>query len=107
MAVAGFMPDELDITYQPNMLVVSGSKSAEDSGDYVHRGIATRSFVRRFELADYVEVVNASLNNGLLIIDLKRELPEEMKPRRIQVQLADALPASNKTMQIEGQKQAA
>ena len=107
MAVAGFMPDELDLTYEPNLLVVSGSKAAEDKGDYVHRGIATRSFARRFELADHVEVANASLDNGLLVIRLKREIPEEMKPRKIAVTLADALPASGEMKQIETQKQAA
>jgi molecular chaperone IbpA len=75
MAVAGFAQDELSLTYKPNMLVVSGSKTGKDDGDYLHRGIATRAFERRFELADYVEVEAARLENGLLIIDLKRELP--------------------------------
>ncbi|TJV52720.1 MAG: Hsp20 family protein, partial [Mesorhizobium sp.] len=81
MAVAGFSQDELTITHQPNMLVVSGSQAGEDNGEYLYRGIAGRAFERRFELADHVKVAGASLENGLLTVDLKREIPEEMKPR--------------------------
>lgn len=85
MAVAGFGQDELNIVHEPNMLVVFGERTAEDNGDYLHRGIAGRPFERRFELADHVKVTGASLVNGLLTIDLQREIPEEMKPRKIDI----------------------
>jgi molecular chaperone IbpA len=90
MAVAGFSQDELTISTQPNLLVVTGEKTAEASGEYLHRGIANRSFSRRFELADHVKVAGANLVNGLLTIDLQREIPEEMKPRRIEIRSTDA-----------------
>jgi molecular chaperone IbpA len=83
MAVAGFSQDELTITHEPNLLVVTGQKSGEDNEQYLHRGIAGRAFERRFGLADHVKVSGANLENGLLTIDLKREIPEAMKPRRI------------------------
>ncbi len=88
MAVAGFAPEELSITSEPNLLVVTGAKSGTSDGDYLHRGIATRDFSRRFELADHVKVSNASLINGLLTIELQREIPEAMKPRRIAITAA-------------------
>jgi len=100
MAVAGFSESELTISHEPNLLVVSGAKPGEDRAQYLHRGIAGRAFKRRFELADHVKVTGAKLENGLLTIDLVRELPEEMKPRRIEIRSAE-------TRQIEGQKQAA
>lgn len=107
MAVAGFSQDELTISHEANLLVVKGAKSDEnDEGQYLHRGIARRSFERRFELADYVKVTGAALQNGLLTIDLMRELPEEMKPRRIEIQASEALP-NPKARQIESQKRAA
>jgi molecular chaperone IbpA len=112
MAVAGFSPDELDMTTQPNWLVVSGRKQpqqGDDSAQYLHRGIATRSFERRFELADYVKVENAWLDNGLLTIELVREVPEAMRPRRIEVQAWKAVDAGGQPQpqQIEHQKKAA
>jgi len=88
MAVAGFAESELDIVTEQNTLTVSGSKETGDSDDareYLYRGIANRSFERRFQLADHVRVESARLENGLLHIDLKRELPEQMKPRRIEI----------------------
>lgn len=85
MAVAGFTPDELEITQEPNMLVVSGQKTDDEDAHYLHRGIAMRPFTRKFELADHVKVVGARLENGMLTIELKREVPEELKPRRIEV----------------------
>lgn len=85
MAVAGFTEDELNISTQSNMLIVSGEHKAEAEGEYLHRGIATRAFSRRFELAEHVRVTGARLANGLLSIDLKREIPEAMKPRRIEI----------------------
>jgi molecular chaperone IbpA len=106
MAVAGFSQEELDITQEQNMLMVSGQKAAEDKGEYLHRGIAGRAFQRRFELADHVKVVGASLVNGLLTIDLKREIPEEMKPRRIEIAADKTMPKAT-TKKIEAEKQAA
>lgn len=106
MAVAGFSLDELTMTQEQNILVVSGQKAGGDNSQYLHRGIAARTFQRRFELADHVKVVGASLVNGLLTIDLKREIPEEMKPRKIQIAAGEALPKVE-TRQIEADKQAA
>ena len=87
MAVAGFAEEEIEITSEQNRLVITGSRAEEkeEQGEYLHRGIATRSFERRFNLADHVRVVSASLENGLLHIDLERELPEAMKPRTIKI----------------------
>ena len=88
MAVAGFSEDEIDITSEQNRLLVTGNRAdeTEEQGEYLHRGIATRSFERRFNLADHVRVVGASLENGLLHIDLEREIPEAMKPRSIKIE---------------------
>ncbi len=86
MAVAGFASDELDITVQENVLLVTG-KSKKDGEDtnYLHRGIARRAFERRFSLADHIKVVGATLLNGMLHVDLIREVPEAAKPRKIQI----------------------
>lgn len=85
LAVAGFGADDIDITAQQNQLIVKGRKSADDGHDYIHRGIALRAFERRFGLADHVQVTEADLNNGLLSISLKREIPEAMKPKKIEI----------------------
>jgi molecular chaperone IbpA len=85
LAVAGFNQDEIDITSKQNLLVVSGRKAEDRERSYIHRGIATRSFERRFVLGDYVQVKGADLKEGLLSIDLAREIPEEMKPRKIAI----------------------
>jgi molecular chaperone IbpA len=88
MAVAGFAPNELTITSENNRLVVSGERPEEQESEenaYLYRGIATRSFERRFTLAEHVKVSGARLDNGLLHIDLEREIPEEMKPRTIEI----------------------
>jgi len=87
MAVAGFSPAELDITVQENTLLVTGKaqKDDEDGGGYLHRGIARRTFERRFSLADHMKVTGASLNNGLLSVDVVREVPEAAKPRTIKI----------------------
>jgi len=88
MAVAGFNRDELDLTVQENMLIVVGrtGETGEDAGrEFIHRGIAKRAFERRFQLADYVQVRGASLENGLLHIDLVREVPEAKKPRSVPI----------------------
>ncbi|RLP26337.1 Hsp20 family protein [Mesorhizobium sp. YM1C-6-2] len=106
MAVAGFSRDELSMTQERNMLVVSGQKSGEDIGEYLHRGVAGRTFQRRFQLADHVRVTGARLENGLLTIDLKREIPEEMKPRRIEIGSTAATPKVEQR-KIEAEKQAA
>ncbi|ACP21569.1 probable heat shock protein, hsp20 family (plasmid) [Sinorhizobium fredii NGR234] len=106
MAVAGFSQDEMAITQEQYMLMVSGQNADADDGQYLHRGIASRAFQRRFQLADHVKVVGASLANGLLTIGLKRELPEEMKPRRIEITTRKALPKVE-TKQIEAEKQVA
>ena len=87
LAVAGFKADEIDVTAQQNLLLVAGKKKEEAEGQrsYLHLGIANRSFERRFELADFVRVENADLADGLLVIDLVREVPETMKPKKITV----------------------
>ena len=91
MAVAGFSEQDLDVTAKENTLVVSG-KMADASGDktYLHRGIAERAFERRFELDDHIKVVGGSLVNGLLNIDLQREVPEEKKPRKIAIETKES-----------------
>jgi molecular chaperone IbpA len=85
LAVAGYTPDELSVTSQRNLLVVSGRKAERKAEQYLYQGIAGRAFQRQFNLADYVKVTGADLNNGLLTIDLVREVPEAMKPRRIEI----------------------
>ena len=88
LAVAGFKPDELDITAQVNVLIVSGRKkdeSDEQASNYIYRGIATRSFERRFALADHIQVRGADMKDGLLAIELVREIPEAMKPKKINI----------------------
>ena len=85
MAVAGFGPDDIEITAKDNALFVSGKVAAPGQGEVLYRGIAARSFERRFQLADHVEVKGASLENGLLHVDLVREIPEAAKPRKISI----------------------
>ena len=89
IAVAGFKPDELTLEVKENLLTVTGRKTANDDAGsgrtYLHRGLAERDFERRFQLADYVVVSEANLVNGLLSIELSRELPEALKPRRIEI----------------------
>jgi molecular chaperone IbpA len=86
MAVAGFAPDEIELVQQGNRLLVTGQKQAEESGgQFLHRGIPTRAFKQTFNLADYVTVVGAGLENGLLTVELTREVPEALKPRRIEI----------------------
>ncbi|NUQ19132.1 MAG: Hsp20 family protein [Sphingomonas sp.] len=88
LAIAGFKPEEIDITAQQNVLIVSGRKNdeaGEKGSDYIYRGIATRSFERRFALADHIQVKGADMKDGLLSIELVREIPEAMKPRKINI----------------------
>lgn len=90
LAVAGFTPGQIAITAQQNTLTVSGRIEKDESAAYIYRGIAARAFERQFNLADHVEVTGASLENGLLLIELERRLPEDMKPRRIEIGRAAA-----------------
>ncbi|WP_420346901.1 Hsp20 family protein [Pelagibius sp.] len=86
MAVAGFSEDELDVTAKENSLTITGKKAAEgEEPKYLHRGIAARAFERRFDLADYIKVSGAKLENGLLSVELVREIPEAKKPRSIKI----------------------
>ena len=122
LAVAGFKPDEIDITAQQNVLVVSGRKkeeSGDEGSDYIYRGIATRSFERRFALADHIQVKAADMRDGLLSVELVREIPEAMKPKKIEIgggsqkreQKAiggsDEQPASKQTVNAEAEREKA
>ena len=122
LAVAGFRPEEIDITAQQNVLIVSGRKneeSDEQRSDYIYRGIANRSFERRFALADHIKVRGADMKDGLLSIELVREIPEAMKPKKIEIGSGgqersserqaigggqeDRKPASERTLEAEAQ----
>lgn len=85
LAVAGFSEDELDIQTERGMLTIRGKRSDEKDGKYLHRGIAKRSFERKFQLADHVEVSDAALVNGLLEVSLIKEVPEALKPKKISI----------------------
>lgn len=101
IAVAGFKPEELNIEAKENTLTVQGKKAANDeTRHFLHRGLAERNFERRFQLADYVVVTGAELADGLLSISLERQLPEALKPRRIEI-------AAGGKQQIEGKSKAA
>jgi molecular chaperone IbpA len=100
MAVAGFSPEEVEVTVQESSLLVTGkAKKDEDESRYLHRGIARRAFERRFSLADHIKVTGASLDNGMLHVDLVREVPETAKPRKIDI-------AGSRPQVIEQQKAA-
>ena len=114
VAVVCFKPDELDITAQQNVLIVSGRKndeSEEKVSNYVYRGIATRSFERRFALADHIQVKGADMKDGLLSVRLVREIPEAMKPKKIEIGGASGRsaigkkdqPASEQTVEAEAE----
>jgi len=91
LAVAGFRPEDIEIVAQQNQLTVTGKRDDDDGQrDYVHRGIATRAFERRFQLADFIEAGDARFENGLLSVALKRVVPEAMKPRKIEIGSATA-----------------
>jgi len=85
MAVAGFSEDNLEITSEQNMLTISGKQDSDDERQYLYQGIAERNFERRFQLEDHVKVTDARLENGLLHVELAREIPEAMKPRKIAI----------------------
>ena len=91
LAVAGFDRSELDIVLEKDVLTIRGRKAGNEERRYLHQGIANRSFERKFNLADHVQVTNADLNNGLLTVNLVREIPEEMKPRTIAISQDDSL----------------
>jgi len=111
IAVAGFTADELNIEAKENQLTVTGRKTANDDTatqrTYLHRGLAERDFERRFQLADYVVVTDANLVNGLLSIALKRELPEALKPRRIEIGAGQSLIEGNVAPKTEKKAKAA
>jgi molecular chaperone IbpA len=97
VAVAGFKPEELAIEFRENTLTVQGKKAANDEAKrYLHRGLAERNFERRFQLADHVVVTGAALADGLLSITLERQLPEALKPRRIDIRAGGAEPVEDK-----------
>lgn len=101
MAVAGFGDDDINIEIKEQSLTITGTKTDDDTSEYLHQGIAARNFERRFKLADHVEVTGASLANGLLHVDLKRELPETMKPRTIKI-----APSNTKSQKVISKKAA-
>ena len=104
IAVAGFVQEDLDVTFQSNLLTVTGKKQETTADGYLHRGIAGRPSEHRFELADHVRVSGANLRNGLLSIDLVREIPEALKPRKISIETESALAQAAAPAQIEAQK---
>jgi len=85
VALAGFKPDEVELTVEQNVLTLEGRKSDKEGRTFLHHGISARNFKRQFTLADHVEVKGARFENGLLVIDRQREIPEAMKPRRIEI----------------------
>ncbi len=89
LAVAGFEPDDLSITTQPNQVIVAGRKAQTESGELLYQGIASRSFQRCFNFADYIRVTGANLHHGMLTIELTRLIPEATKPRRIAISSSD------------------
>lgn len=92
LAVAGFGRDDVSITAEQNTLIIEGNKADQASGEYLYRGIASRAFRRIFKLADHVQVKGAHLQDGILTVDLVREVPEAMKPRRIAINAGEAAP---------------
>lgn len=101
LAVAGFTRDEIEITAQRNLLLVAGKKDDKAGATYLHLGIANRGFERRFELADFVFVEDARLNDGLLVIELVREVPEAMKPKSIAIKTGAPLAAVENAPEAE------
>lgn len=105
LAAAGFKPEQINVTVEQNVLIITGNAAERHQpADYLYRGIATRPFERRFNLADYVEVKGASFEDGLLQIDLQRELPDAMKPRRIEIKSGKPSVKTDKVHTIEQSK---
>jgi molecular chaperone IbpA len=100
LALAGWSPNEITVTAEPNLLVISGEKAESEGAQYLYRGIPSLAFEQRFSLADHVQVRDARMADGLLVIDLVRELPEALRPRRIEI-------ANSNEPQALEQKQAA
>jgi molecular chaperone IbpA len=102
LAVAGFRPDQINVTVNENTLIVTGRvDEKQDKGEYLYRGIAGRQFERRFNLADFVEVKGASFEDGLLQTELEREVPEAMKPRRIEIKTGKVVGQDDKVRTID------
>jgi len=107
LALAGFKPDQITVTAQQGSLLIAGqSDEKQDNGQFLYRGIAGRSFQRRFNLAEYVEVTNASMEHGVLRIELERRVPEPMKPRKIEIKSAEGLTQGDKVRTIDQTKAA-
>jgi len=105
LAVAGFKPEQVNVTVHQNTLVISGQvNQKQDQVEYVHRGIAARPFERRFSLADFVEVKQASFEDGLLQIELERKVPESMKPRKIDINVGKAVGHTDNVKTIDHTK---
>jgi molecular chaperone IbpA len=100
LALTGWSPNEITVTAEPNLLVISGEKAESEGAQYLYRGIPSLAFEQRFSLADHVQVRDARMTDGLLVIDLMRELPEALRPRRIEI-------ANSNEPQALEQKQAA
>ncbi len=101
VALAGFSPQEISLSVEQNVLTVEGRKSERENKTFLYRGISARPFKRQFTLADHVEVKNARFDNGLLVIELVRELPEAMKPRRIAINVPESGSAQANVSQLE------
>jgi molecular chaperone IbpA len=102
LAVAGFKPDQIDVNVNRNTLTITGRvDEKQDKGEYLYRGIAGRQFERRFNLADFVEVKDASFEDGLLQIELERAVPEAMKPRRIEIKTGKPIGQGDKVRTID------
>ena len=107
MAVAGFGEDDLDVTVKENQLTVTGRSDRKDEQvAYLHRGIATRAFERRFDLADHVKVTGANIANGMLTISLERQVPEEQKPRKIEIKRSSVDTLVDKAKRLIGADEA-
>jgi molecular chaperone IbpA len=92
LAVAGFAESEIDVEVRDTTLIVTGARERDEQRKFLHRGIAERAFERRFQLADYVVVTGAKLENGLLVVDLERQVPERLKPRKVAISAAPSRP---------------
>jgi molecular chaperone IbpA len=106
MALAGFAPDEIELLQKENTLFVAGHKNAEQEqgAEVLHRGIATRPFRQSFNLAEHLKVVGAEFENGLLTVELKREVPEALKPRRIEIGTGDGQATTTKVTTLDQSK---
>ena len=105
LALAGFTQNDIEITSEQNILVVRGKTQNDVERKFLHRGIATRSFERKFQLADHVKVTSASMENGLLHIRLVKEIPEAMKPRKIEISNSENILENKKENTVENKKE--